>query len=243
MSIRSLAVLSAATPWVPSTPSGLSLYLDPNDTTTVTPNTDGSSVTAWNDKSGAGINFTNGAQAFIYKTGIVNSKNVMRASTNSQSVMTSVAMAADLSSFSFIGAIYSATNANFNRVIGSATGSQASALTLECGATNSLNCWVNAPASGAGASGGTGNNTFSAAAWHIVEVYYTSGTLTISIDNVSLGSGSNTGGLFSKNIGLGYNASFGRWNGDYGIMLLYSNVLSAGNKTSAYNFCKTWAGL
>lgn len=232
---------SVAAPFTPTSISGLRVWLDATDPTTINAGSpvDGDHIATWTDKSSNAFSFAQGTDALrpIYKTNIVNGKSIARASSS----LIGANIGADLTTFTLFAVVNVTTFRQFDAILSSNT-QGAGQMTLELGATSQFDCWK----TGTGAFMSTGLGSAPTGTWLRLCVTYASGAGTFYINNVSAAT-TNTAGLFieSANCNLFDDgaAGFTNWRGDCAMVLIYDSVLSAANLLNVDNYIKTQLGL
>lgn len=233
----------SAAPFTPSSISGLKVWLDAGDASTINAGSpaDGDPITTWTDKSANAFSF---AQASVplkptYKAAIQNGLGIARGAAS----LIGANIGADLTEFSVFIVVNVTTFRQFDCILGSNT-QGAGQGTIELGLTSQFDFYK----SGTGSQMNTGLGTAPTATWMIINVTYSQSTPAgvFYINNVSKNTTVSPGMFLSGancNLFDDGAAGFTAFRGDIGSVIIYNSVLSLTDRTNVYNYLKTRWGL
>jgi hypothetical protein len=191
----------------------------------------------WNDLTGNGNNLiqATSTKQFTPTAAAINGKQAMLCNQSLNNMHGSGALSTgQLTSFSMWAVVYASSLAQYNGIIGSdgVTGN----MFLEIGGgANQLDVWI----AGVGAVGSTGSATITTSTLYWVAMTYSSGTLTVYINNVQKGTGTPSSRTLGNNYGVGGDPlnsnNFNGWSGYLGDCAIYNGVLSTADLTNLYN--------
>jgi hypothetical protein len=220
----------------PSGISGLQLWLDADDSETITLN--GSTVSQWNDKSGNGYNVSQGTASNqpTYTASALNSKNVVRFDGNDELTNGSATV------------VGGSTNRTVFVVLNSTAGTIAYGVTLgdststgqSFGVSRELAVRVN-----------SGNRVWSTAvdATHAIVTIVLDGTSTTDLSAWKNGSSLTTSSTGTQTINtatgiiVGNGPSGGNLNGDVAEIIVYNSALSTSDRQSVESYLSTKWGI
>ncbi len=234
-------ITASAAPFTPASISGLRVWLDATDASTINAGSpaDGDPIATWTDKSSNAFSFAQGTGGLrpTYKTAIVNGKSIARGAAS----LIGANIGADLTTFTLFAVVNVTTFRQFDAIISSNT-QGAGQMTLELGLTSQFDVYK----TGTGAFMNTGLGTAPTGTWLRLCVTYTSGAGTFYINNVSANT-TNTTGMFieSANFNLFDDgaAGFTAFRGDILGVTVFDSVLSAGNLLNMDNYYKGLLGI
>lgn len=246
MGLRNLTPLNATgpAPYTPKSIATLVSWWDPTDNGSIT--TSGGKATQWNDQTANANNLVQATSTkqFTPTASAINGKQAMLCNQSLNNMHGAGALSSgSLTSFTIGALIQASSLAQFNGIIGS--DSIAGNLFLEAGAGGTqIDCWV----SSVGAIAGTGAASITTGTPYWVVMTYTSGSLTIYINNVSKGTSATASRTLGNNYGVGGDPAnsnnFNGWAGYLGDGVIYSSVLSGTDLGNLYTlFAKPKWGL
>lgn len=230
----------------PTTVTGLKIWLDPTDNSTITQSS--SAVSQWNDKSGNANNFSQTGSStlkFVLTPSDINGKQDMALShANGTYMSITGATGFPLTNSTVCALIKPSSLTQFDAIYGDYAIS--GDLTLEIGPSSSLDLYK----ASLGATAGTGSSTLSTGtAYWACETYTTAsgGTVTTYINNVLKTASSQSSATIhlGSTIFIGADAAggFTSFNGELGDIVVYNSVLGSTDETTVYNYEKAKWGL
>ncbi len=225
----------AASSFTPASIAGLRVWLDFSNLSTITKD-GGNNVSAVSDLSGNGFTFAQGtgAQQPLWVSAARNGLDVLQFDGSND--MLSANTVTDLTEYTIVMVTKPTSNRQYNTLIGSNTQTSGQ-MTFEIGSQTNLDFYV----IGSGAVAGTGSNSFPTNTWQRVSATYSAtgggnaGPTVVYLNNVSSATGNTSGSrLEATNMTLGYDggAGFYAYAGQIAEVIIYDNVISAGNRTS-----------
>jgi hypothetical protein len=217
-----------ATGFNPKSISGLQLWLDASDASSVVLN--GSTVSQWSDKSGNGRNATQGTanNQPTFSAAARNGRSVLSFDGSNDSLLTSSFSISQPFTIALVGKINS-TAANGNFSDGGTSGRAAVFFTTGNGGQ-----W--ATFAGVAISGGVANTD-----WHVFHAHFNGSSSSLYVDGASVASGNaGTDGFNGLRIG-GYTASIALLNGSIAEMYCYSGQSTADSRSKiTQGLAKKW---
>lgn len=247
MTRRRMAILSSvAAPFVPTDISGLRVWLDASDSSTINGGSfsDGDSVSTWTDKSSNAYSFTAaGGLRPIVKTNQQNGKAIIRSSAS----CITASVGADMTACSIFMVTKPTTLRQFDALISANNTFSTGGMTLEIGAlgagsTANFDIWD----TNVGAKMPTGL-IVTANTWFILNPVYSQATPlgTFYVANSSTNTTTQASMFLESTMALFDDNSpgFTAYRGDTAEILIYTSVLSTTDRTSVYDYLKAKWGL
>jgi hypothetical protein len=238
MSLRFLTILSEA--FTPKYISGLQVWVDGNDNSTITLTS--GKVSQWNDKSGNGINLTQSSSTYqsTPTTNIINGlQALLFPSVGGFPANSGIAgtMSGALSAFSFGMVVQPVSLATDTALIATETNTGDISIETNGSDQTKLDAFIN----GVGVSGTSATGSFNTSTNYWVFVTYSTPTLTIYTSNTSILSTTTnlTGRQLAAKFSICGNTGSGGYaclHGYVGEVVIYNSALNSGDRSNLYNY-------
>jgi len=235
--LRLITARKGAAGFTPAHIANLKLWLDPTKNSSFNGGSiaDGVKVSSWNDQSTAGTNVSQANSSYqpTYAASGINGNPAVYYGATTLGL--NGTFSSTLTSFTVFAVVRSASNTNYNTILGDTASSRFSVTTTNANSIYTI-------ANNYDLTSSTSNGSFLTNTNYVVTANISSSNKKIYINNVDLSTPSgNIGSLTS--FGVGGRAWYTGFSGYIGHVLVYSGVLSDADRTAVYNYLKTYAGI